>query len=328
LPMNIQDFISGFQSLPMQKKLIAGLLLVSVAGGIIVFSLFASKPVYDVLFTNLDMEDAAKVIAKLEEERIPYKTQANGGIIEVPRDKVYKLRLTMASEGVTRGGGIGFEVFDDQSWSTSRFVQEVNYRRALEGELARTINSVREVERARVHLVLPPDSPFVDVEQTRTKASVVLQIKGGARLNPGQVQGIAYLVSSSVKGLKPEDVSVIDTDGNLLTGTNGQGDNLVAISSHQLEYKKLMEGDLEQRVTRMLENVVGNGRAVVRVSANRKRRKKYLPQAAGRWPVPARISLGQGECRLPRELPLRRRSRSIITRSARWSGGWLNPRAL
>ncbi len=169
--------------------------------------------------------------------------------------------------GLPGGGGIGFEIFDDQSWSTSRFVQEVNYRRALEGELARTITSIQEVEKARIHLVLAPDSPFVDIDQTRTKASVVLQIKGGSRLNPGQVQGIAYLVSSSVKGLKPEDVSVIDTDGNLLTGTNGQGDSLVAISSHQLEYKKLLEGDMERRVTRMLENVVGNGRAVVRVSA-------------------------------------------------------------
>jgi flagellar M-ring protein FliF len=266
--MRPQDLIQGFQSLTPQKKFVVLFLIVSAIGGIAVFTLVANRPDFGILYANLEDSDSAEVVAKLQEKRIPYRLQAGGRAIEVPRNKIYELRLAMASEGISLGGVVGFELFDKDSWNMSRFAQEVNYRRALEGELARTIMSVDEVERARIHLVLPDKSAFFAAEDARPKASVVLKMRGSGRMQPGQVKGIVHLVSGSIEGLLPEDVSVIDTEGNLLTGGNKQDDGVAAISSYQLEYKQELESNLEQRVTRMLEKVVGSGNAIVRVSAD------------------------------------------------------------
>jgi len=208
------------------------------------------------------------VIAELQKRRIPYRTEAEGRVILVPRNSVYETRLALAGQGISRGGVVGFELFDQDSWTSSRFVQEVNYRRALQGELARTILSIDEVESARVHLVIPPKSPFVGSGEARPKASVVLKMRGGRRLDPSRVRGIVYLVAGSVDGLSPDDVSVIDTEGTLLTAAAKPEEDFGAISSQQLEYKTALEDNLEERVTRMLEKVVGPGKAVVRVSAD------------------------------------------------------------
>lgn len=268
MPMKLQDLIQGFQSLTPQKKFVVLFLIVSAVGGVAIFALVANRPDYGVLYANLEESDSAEVVAMLEEKRVDYRLLAGGGVIEVPRDEIYKLRLALASDGFTPGGMVGFELFDKDNWNTSRFVQEINFRRALEGELARTIMSVEEVERARIHLVLPERSPFIGAEEARPKASVVLKMRGPGRMQPAQVKGIVHLVSGSVEGLLPEDVSVIDTDGNLLTSTNQQDDEVTAISSYHLEYKRELEDNLEQRVTRMLERIVGAGNAIVRVSAD------------------------------------------------------------
>ncbi len=187
----------------------------------------------------------------------------------MPEDKVYEQRMVMAGEGLSsKGGVIGFEIFDQDSWSTSRFVQQINYRRALQGELIRTISSVAEVESARVHLVLPERSPFLGAQEVRPKASVVLKIRGQARLAPAHVKGIVHLVSGSVDNLLPDDVSVIDTEGNLLTVGSKQDDDMSALSSYQLEYRKALENNYVKSVTRMLEQVHGPGNVIVRVSAD------------------------------------------------------------
>ncbi len=266
--MKLQDLIQGFQSLTPQKKFVVLFLVVSAVGGIAIFSFVANRPDFGILYANLEESDSAQVVAKLQEQQIPYRLGVGGRVIEVPREKVSELRLAMASEGISLGGVVGFEVFDKDSWNMSRFAQEVNYRRALEGELSRTIMGVDEVERARIHLVIPERSPFVGAEEARPKASVILKLKGSGRMQPGQVKGIVHLVSGSIEGLRPEDVSVIDTEGNLLTGSKEHDESVTAISSYQLEYKRELENNLEQRVARMLERIVGTGNAIVRVSAD------------------------------------------------------------
>ncbi len=266
--MNIQDFYKGFQSLTPQKKFIALFLVVSVFTGVLIFTLLARRPDFGLLYANLEETESADVIAKLQEMKVPYRLQAGGRVIEAPRDKVYELRLALAKDGITAGGIAGFELFDKESWNMSHFVQEINYRRALEGELARTIMSMEEIEKARVHLVIPERSPFVGEEESKPKASVVLKIRGSRQMNPAQVKAIVYLVSGSVEGLSPEDVSIIDTEGTLLTGANPSEEGIGAISSYQLEYRREIEEGLERRVTQMLERVVGPGNAVVRISAD------------------------------------------------------------
>jgi len=276
--MKLQDLIQGFQSLTPQKKFVVLFLIVSAVGGIAIFSFVANRPDFGVLYANLEESDSAEVVAMLEEKRVPYQLQAAGRVIEVPRERVYQLRLTLAADGFSPGGLVGFELFDNDSWNMSRFAQEVNYRRALEGELARTIMSVDEVERARIHLVLPERSAFFGAEEARTKASVVLKMRGAGRMKPAQVKGIVHLVSGSIEGLLPEDVAVIDTEGNLLTATNKQDDEVTAISSYHLEYKHELENNLEQRLTRMLERIVGPDNAIVRVSADVDFRKVELQE--------------------------------------------------
>jgi flagellar M-ring protein FliF len=266
--MKLQDLNQGFQSLSLQKKFVVLFLVVSAIGGSALFSFVANRPDFGILYANLEDSDSAQVVAKLQEEHIPYRLGAGGKVIEVPQDKIYELRLTMAADGISLGGVVGFELFDKDSWNMSRFAQEINYRRALEGELARTIMSVDEVERARIHLVLPDRSPFFGAEEARPKASVVLKMRGSDRMQPAQVKAIVHLVSGSIEGLRPDDVSVIDTEGNLLSGTNQKDESVAAISTYQLEYKRELEDNLEQRVARMLERIVGAGNAIVRVSAD------------------------------------------------------------
>ena len=284
--MKIQDLLTGFRSLSSQRKILFLFLFGSVVGGMGLFGLFAARVEYGVLYSNLEEQDAAKVVSFLQAEKIPYKLEAGGRIIQVPQDKLYELRLRLAAQGVSRGGVVGFEIFDKESWGESRFVQGVNYRRALEGELARTIMSIEEVERARVHLVLPERSPFAGAQEAKPKASVVLKLRGKGQLEPSQVKGIVHLVSGSVDGLLSEDVSVVDTEGRLLTRVNDSGEDAGAISSYQLEYKKALEGSLEQSVTQMLERITGIGNAVVRVSAQvdfrkiEKQEEVYDPDSA------------------------------------------------
>jgi flagellar M-ring protein FliF len=182
----------------------------------------------------------------------------------VPADKVYELRIQLASQGLPQGGGVGFELFDKTSFTMTDFVQKLNYRRALQGELSRTIRSLMEVEQCRVHLAVPEKSLFVQKEE-RPKASVLVKLRAGRRLTQGQIQGIVHLVSSSVEGMDPRDVAVVNNNGEMLTSTV---DENFSASSGQLEYQHSYEKDLETRVISMLEPVVGKEKVRARVSAS------------------------------------------------------------
>jgi flagellar M-ring protein FliF len=242
-------------------------LFVIVAGTIIGFLFimtWSGQQDYQYLYSNLSPEDAGEVLVRLKEQKIPYQLTSNGSSIMIPGDKVYETRLEMASQGLPRGGEIGFEVFDNTKIGMTEFVQNVNYQRALQGELCRTINSFSEVESSRVHVVMPKQQLFIDDEEPAT-ASVILKLRQGRRLSKAQVQGIVHLVSSSVSRMNPDNVTVVDSTGKLLAGRQGQEEDTLLISN-QLEYQEKVERGLESRIQSMLESALGPGKAVVSVA--------------------------------------------------------------
>ncbi len=272
---NMIDWVKG---LPIPKKLmfLGGLTLAISA--LILTIIIIQTPSYQILFSNLNDEDAGLIVQKLKEQKIPYKFEGN--VIKVPHDKVHDLRLQLASQGLPQGGGIGFELFDKTNLSTTDFVQKLNYRRALQGELSRTIMALPEIEQCRVHLAVPEKSVFVRATE-KPKASVFVKLKSGKRLSKAQVDGIVHLVANSVEGLDSKDVTVVDSKGEMLTSVS---DDTIGMTNSQLERQQTIEKDLENRIITMLEPVVGKNkiRAKVAVSLNlsktEKTEERYDPE--------------------------------------------------
>jgi flagellar M-ring protein FliF len=243
---------------------------------------WVSEGQYVPLFSSLPPEEGGAILAQLKASKTPYKIGGNGDQILVPADKVSEARLRLAMQGLPVGGGVGFEVFDRPSLGVSDFAQRLNYQRALQGELARTIGQLREVARARVHLVLPQPSLFTDRDRPAS-ASVFVKLAPGAQLGKEQVRGIVHLVASSVEGLSPERVTLVDTAGRVLsTG----GDSATGpLSGKRLEVKTALEEGLERRVQTLLDSALGAGQAITRVSAQvnfdqmEKTEEKFDPQA-------------------------------------------------
>lgn len=225
---------------------------------------WSQQPVYQVLFSALSAEDAGKIVEKLKSSKIPYKIDNGGSTILVPAEQVYETRLRMAGDGLLQGGTVGFEIFDAPKLGMTDFVQKLNYQRAIQGELARTIQGLSCVDKARVHIVLPKRSVFSEQEEIPA-ASVVLKLKPGRTLADGQVLAICQLVSSAVPGLAADHVSVIDTAGALLSKVRQGGDEGSSLAA--LGLQRSMESSLEERARAILEKAVGAGRAMVRVSA-------------------------------------------------------------
>ncbi len=220
---------------------------------------------YAVLFAQLDQEDAAATVAKLKEMKAPYQLEAGSSTILVPESKVADLRLELASAGVLRGGGVGFESFDKMKLGATEFEQHVLYRRALEGELSRTIGSIAAVQSARVHLVLPEKSVFVTRAEPAS-ASVVLKLRAGRTLGPSEVAGIVHLTASSVSGLTADKIAVVTTEGEMLKKPRPDG-AAAGTDDDRLAEQRTTETQLEERARAMLERVVGVGHVDVRVTA-------------------------------------------------------------
>ena len=258
--------LTKFNSLPIAKRL--GILVALAAGvaALVSVTLWTQQPDMQVLFANLAPEDAGAIVEKLKEAKVPYEVGAGGTTILVPSVQVHDLRLQMAGQGLPHGGGVGFEIFDRSTLGMSEFVQKLNYRRALQGELARTIAQMPDVARARVHLAVPERRLFSG-DHDRPRASVVLSLRGSNGLSRGQIQGIVHLVASSVEGLQTRDVTVVDGSGRLLSEGNGGGDGATRLTGSQLDYQRTLEKDIETRIQTMLERIVGNNKAVVRVSS-------------------------------------------------------------
>ncbi len=263
----LQHQISGFfrQLTLAQKTLISVVTLAGIAA-IIGLVTLVNRPTYATLFSNLNPEDASKIVEKLKEKSVPYTLEDNGKTILVPKQQIYDLRLSLAGEGLPRSSVIGYEIFDRTSLGVSDFVQKVNYRRALEGELARTILQLDEVEGARVHIVVPEKALFKEDEKPAT-ASVVLKLKSGKPLKQDIIRGISHLVASSVEGLEANNVTVVDSKGVLLSDNN-TSNSLASLTSTQYELQQKVEAYLAQKAQAMLEGVVGRGNALVQVNAD------------------------------------------------------------
>jgi flagellar M-ring protein FliF len=241
------------------------------AGLIAAFALLASRinqPTMGLLFSELSAQDSGQIVGKLEAQNIPFELRAGGSQIYVPADRVLRLRMTFAEQGVPRGGTIGYEIFDrGEAIGATNFVQTLNHVRALEGELSRTIGSLGPVAAARVHLVIPRRDLFSRERQEPT-ASVVLRLREAGRLPRAQVNSIQHLVASSVAGLKPARVSVIDDRGNLLARGQAEGeDNATTTAAGAEEMRRTYEQRLARTIEELLERSVGPGKVRAEVTA-------------------------------------------------------------
>ena len=243
-------------------------IIISLSAALLISFLFfmtwLGKTDYTVLYSNLTIEDASSITDKLKELKINYKLQNNGSIVLVPNENVYDLRMQLASEGIPKKSGIGFEIFDSAKLGMSERIQEINYQRALSGELARTIQGIEGVEGANVHLVIPKRSLFEE-DQEKTSASIYLKLTRKNSLKPQQVLGITHLIASSVEGLEPENITIVDNFGNILNEvrTNDFSPN---INASQMEWQQKIEEYNRIKVEKLLENIIGNNKAKVSVN--------------------------------------------------------------
>src|SRR5580658_248076 len=232
--------------------------------GLCTVALWSSRPDFALLYGKLDDGEASKIIAALDESKIPY--QVRGGSIYVPSDKVYQVRMQMAGKGIPRGEGVGFEIFDKANFGISDFVQRANYTRAVQGELARTISQLDQIESARVMIVMPENRLVIDNGRKPT-ASVFVRVRGNGQLPAAAVNSIRFLVANSVEGLQVNNVSVVDNLGNVLS-ENEESDSVAGMSNNQLTARRNFEQYLSKKAQGMLEQVLGAGQAVVRVSTD------------------------------------------------------------
>ena len=256
---------NNWNTLPLQYRIGGAVLVGAVFFSLLFLTLF-STPDYQPLFTNLQPEDGAAIISLLKENSIPYELVQNGTAILVPEERVYETRMMVASQGLPRGGIVGFEVFSEIRLGETESDRQIRYQAALQGELTRTILQLKEVQDARVHLVLPKRSLFVSESQPAS-ASVLLHLAPGVRLSPSQIRGISHLIATSVEGLVPENITIVDTSGNILneiSSNNGLDGQLIA---DKLDIERQYERGLENRIVAGLERIYGYGNVVVRVSS-------------------------------------------------------------
>lgn len=250
-----------FSELPVERKIIFLVVLVGVGVGIYLTAMYASAPQYGVLYSNLKPASAASVVSKLESYSIPYKLSNQGRTISVPKNDVYRTRLRLASIGLPSQEGVGFSIFDKVQIGMTDFMQHVDYQRALQGELERTIDQISQVKYSRVLIVLPRQSVFV-TKNVPAKASVIIKLRGGMDIGKTQVDGIIHLVASAVEGLSPKNVTIVDTDGKVLSMPVSESFEYTA---NQLSYVRNLEKNLEHKINSMLVPVVGQGNVTSKV---------------------------------------------------------------
>lgn len=261
------QFGNIWKGISLSHKFIMIMMTMGFIGGIIGVTQWARKPDFVLLYGELGPKESSEIADLLKEENVTFQIRGNGSAIAVPSEKVHEMRLKLAGKGLPREES-GYELLDKVGFGTSDFVQRINYRRAIQGELAKTIRHLEYVEWAQVHLALPEGSLFVEDEKPPT-ASVILKLKSRSAgiLKPEQVASIVHLVSASVEGLIPENVTVADTRGNLLS-KKGLPASMIGASNDQLEIKKKLEDSFVAKAQDMIEKIVGAGKSVVRVSAD------------------------------------------------------------
>ena len=256
----------SFAQTPMGRNFILGVgiaLVLAVMAGLFMWS---QQPEYRVLFANVSDQDGGAITASLDQLAIPYKFSEGGGAIMVASDRVHDARLKLAAQGLPKGGNVGFELMENQKLGVSQFHEQVNYQRSLEGELARSIQSLAAVGSARVHLALPKPSVFVR-EQQKPTASVLLNLQTGRTLERAQVSAIVHLVASSVPELPPSNVTVVDQNGNLLSDTGEKG-NGKQLDPNQLKYVAAIQQGIVRQVESLITPLVGPGNVRAEATAD------------------------------------------------------------
>ena len=257
----LEEFRAIWERFPKPARILLILIVVGAVGAAVTLGMYERNN-EEVLFSGLSQQDAAAIVEHLKGKKVPYSLRGDGGTIMVPSEQVHELRLELASQGIPVGGGVGFELFDQQRFGMTEFEERVSLRRALEGELSRTITRLDPVRSARVHLVLPKRS-LLGTTSEAAEASVTVEMQKGRELGKSAIQSIIHLVSSSVEGLNPDKVTVIDTRGRLLSEENGE-----AFGGGDLEYRKKFESNMELRLREMLDQILGPDKSVIRVSAD------------------------------------------------------------
>lgn len=327
------EWLNRLRANPKIPLIVAGSAAVAVMVALI---LWAKAPDYRTLFSNLSDQDGGAIVSQLTQMNIPYRFSEASGAIEVPADKVHELRLRLAQQGLPKGGAVGFELLDQEKFGISQFSEQVNYQRALEGELSRTIETIGPVKGARVHLAMPKPSLFVR-EQKSPSASVTVNLLPGRALDEGQISAIVHLVSSAVAGLPPGNVTLVDQGGHLLTQSNTSGRDL---NDAQLKYASDVEGRIQRRIEAILSPIVGNGNIHAQVTAqldfasknkrknsialtvmNLTRRFVHASLMRASKAVPVIRAAYRGRCRINRHLRITRQSARLrqikITASSR-----------
>lgn len=264
-----QDISRIWAGLTRVQQMVFALVALASVVALAVLVMWAQTPEWSPLFTNLDDADAGQIVEKLKEAKVPY--QVNGNAVMVPRSRVSELRLTMAAQGLPQGGTVGFSLFDKNQFGMTDSLQKINFQRALQGELARTIESLAPVENSRVHLVLPEKDLFADSAQ-EPSAAIVVKLKRGGKLTPEQAKTIVHLVAKSVEGLKDSNVVITDVEGRNYTDDLGLGREQNGISPEltlsQMDVKKQIEANLRRNLQGTLDRVLGSGNSVVSVAAD------------------------------------------------------------
>lgn len=263
----LQDQFRGLASLPLERQI--GLILAAAAAVTLVVSLvlWLTRPTYVAIYPNLPERESAQVLEALDRTGVPYRLDPASGAVQVPAGRLHEARLKLATEGLPKASGFGFELLErDQGLGTSRLIEDARHHRAIEGELARSIATLDSVESARVHLALPRQSVFVR-ERTRPTASVLVNLYAGRSLDDGRVAGIVHLVSSSIPDLDPENVTVVDQRGRLLTQPQSHMDGLAA-SGQQLDFTRRLEENYVRRIIEIVSPIVGSDAIRAQVAAD------------------------------------------------------------
>ncbi|MFT4577211.1 MAG: flagellar M-ring protein FliF [Nitrospinales bacterium] len=267
---NFQDFLGQlgerFNELSQGKK-VAALSLVALAlASLLVMSLWLKAPDFQLLYANLSQEDAGAIVEKLKSQKVPYEITNGGRTIRIASDMIHEIRLQLAGEGLPEGSDVGLEMFEDTPLGMTDFIQKLNFQRALQGELTRTIKTLNAVAQVRVHLVIPKDNLFRK-EKPKGKASITLKLKSGKSLSEGQIQGIVHLVSASVGSIEASDVVIVDVKGNLLSGGK-EASKGAMMSSSNFKHKLRVQKELQVKVIKMLEDALGPGKVIAKISTD------------------------------------------------------------
>ncbi len=266
-----------------QKILIvlSGLVGLGMTAGLIYWS---TRPDFTVLYSKLSPQDANAIVEILKDNHTPYRLGAGGGTVEVPSKAIYDTRLELAGKGLPKGEGVGYEIFDKMAFGVTDEVQQINFLRALQNELERTIDSIDAIEKSRVHLVIPKEEGWFQ-EKFKPTASVMVRLASGGTLLPRQISSIRHLLASAVSGLSPENVTIVDTSGNVLSAAGDDDDN--SVSDRQIEYKQKVEKTLKEKAESLLFKIVGPNKAAVQVYAEMdfdqtQREQEYFTPVVGK----------------------------------------------